>query len=334
MADQKGEEVLLADVVAVLNRIGRRELVIALERLLTVGVHARCGSEVRPGDIGVGVIEGVDSLCGADRQPLDRREGECGLAHEIGLRAVVGVILVEFVQVVLAFGTPRILPLHVAVGYRSVLVADELVGGIVRHARDGEQDGRIHVPAGLDGLVFGVGKRDIGSEFEPGGDLRVEVGAEREAVDARIDLRGTLLGVVAQRSVVGGRLRGAAHRGVCLHERCGVVEQIVGPVEVDVVAQQERFLGLIGGVVFQCRAAELLECEQFARIHHLHVVIGQHGDTVLGAERYLRLVALLAFLGRDVDHAVGCARTVDGRRRGVFEDRDILDVLRVDLRKN
>ena len=56
------------------------------------------------------------------------------------------------------------------------------------------------------------------------------------------------------------------------------------------------------------------------------------GPAEVGGEVYGRF-ADSAFLGGDDDHTVGSLSTVDGCSRGIFQDIDLLDIVRIDFRE-
>ena len=57
---------------------------------------------------------------------------------------------------------------------------------------------------------------------------------------------------------------------------------------------------------------------------------GGRADAVVVARRYFGL-ALFAFLGRDNNYAIGGPRAIDSRSRGILQNADALDVVRVEV---
>ena len=223
------------------------------------------------------------------------------------------------------------------------------------------------VGAGAGQQAVGVdGRKDVGSRFdrivpnrrrrrsrfvlalEGGGqvdvelgvfvELHLDVGAEVELAEE--DRRVVLLHVVAgeqtvfvvetARNVVFGRAAAARHVDVDALVEREILVEVVHPVYVGIevgIGAVAVFLDDFGRVDLAARGGvpqfgELHGVEHvgdFGRLHHA----GFEADVDLG-------FADDTLARGDEDHAVGAAHAVDGRRGGVFEDREVLDVLDVD----
>ena len=169
----------------------------------------------------------------------------------------------------------------------------------------------------------------------------------------------TLLLVVASADHVGERLGSALDVDVVIPRRAAVVVEVVVPVEVgqiDVLLaavapvgddpRARRILGLVvaplperlviglgvGGVGRVLRRHHE-EVGDLGRVVAAGLVVGRGrgtGDGEIAVVRHLGLLVVLAALGGDQDDAERAAGAVDGGRSGVLENRDRLDVVRVD----
>ena len=162
-------------------------------------------------------------------------------------------------------------------------------------------------------------ERGAGPETLP--DLLLEVSLEVEPVEARVQADAVLLEVAA-REVVAGFVGAAAHvQLVALNG--GRAVDFVLPVGV-------------GGQVVQVRVARGPAGINLGFIKVLGKLAGIKQVNLL-AQRLLAVVgtqahlggAHLAFFGGNDHHAVGSPHAVNGRAGAIFQDGDVLDVVRV-----
>ena len=331
MTGQQHEMVVAGDRELVFGRIGRSQAVEALEGFLRdSGQVDMVGKDLA----GIAVIRALDGLDCAQGQALERGD----LLIEIAVQAGGGT------PCRLGLHPTEVVP-HAQVGdiVRFFAVTHEITGSI----RDDFIRGGIRKAPGHDvhrvviarargriarRVVRLPGQVQVDADLEPVGDLAVDVRADRVAL--HIGIRLDALAVKgAQRNIVVAALAAARDAQVGLPGRGVLVEDPFAPVGLDVVLQTEILQFLELGVFLQARVGQFAEGEPFLSVHQLHRELGQIRDTIGTADRDGRLLAG-AFLGRDVNHAVGGTRTVDGGRRSVLHHRHILDIVRVEGRED
>ena len=209
-------------------------------------------------------------------------------------------------------------------------------------------------------LVVRLEELGVAGDGQPGFDLGLELHAEVVGLEnVRLDAVDALLLVIASADHVGERLGSALDVDVVVPRRAAVVVEVVVPVEVgqiDVLLtavapvgddpRTRRVLGLVvaplpeslvvglgvGGVGGVLRGHHK-EVGDLGRVVSARLVVGRGrgaGDGEIAVVRHFGLLVVLAALGGDQDDAEGSACAVDGGGRSVLQDRDRLDVVRVD----
>ena len=273
-----------------------------------------------------------------------------GALRQIAGPELVVVTLVDHIGVLTlddqpAHGLDRELQ-HVGIGHALalVLVAVDLgAGRINAHAvlvegvdvvfgthRRGQVDGAVPDVRAADGRPVGIlvaeGIAALETDGQPLGEVVRKIQTGRDAAEsAAVD--DALRIVAAERREVARLLTAAADRKVIvlIESRAGDLVDPVGPAPVLRRVEARRTLRIARGEIVP--VVEV--ADELLRVHQIEVA-GEFRDAEfsLGRDRRLRGDALPR---GDDNHAVGAARAVDGRRRGVLEDRDLLDVGRVDV---
>ena len=185
------------------------------------------------------------------------------------------------------------------------------------------------VARGADTALVGIGVVELDVGGQPLGHLLVEGGLGRHLVEAAV-VEDTVLEVVREGDAVARILRTARKRHVVVLRPSGT-KHLVLPVDtrdLEVVLGGLIAVRLAVGVLaltpvgvesrLLLELGELVVVQQVERLGNLPVA----GRTAVRDRR----LADLARLGRDEHYAVGRTRTVDGRRRSVFQHVDLLDV--------
>ncbi len=156
----------------------------------------------------------------------------------------------------------------------------------------------------------------------------IGIGAQREAV-VIISLDGTIFGIVVTGDIGLDFVVTVFIRHIIILSE-GVLRRIVPPIEIPVfqiglervlVGQRTR-IGIGGNQIIII----------FGSVHHFQVAFLQLRDTELGGSADLRSTSSGTF-GSDLHNTIGTTRTVKGCGRTVFQDRDALDVVRVEVGK-
>ena len=181
-------------------------------------------------------------------------------------------------------------------------------------------------------------------EMQPGGDVRVNVGSQVVALVGEV-VDVTVLPVVAERGVVAGLVASSGHGHVVLLRESGAehlvdvvhVVPTVGRVTVghrcDILRSKVRIVlgavgdGSAGQLVHHVR--HIIIVGELRAVHELRE-IGVHRHTERGVIGDGGLL-LRSPLGRDDHHAARAFQSVHSGRRSVLEDRDALDVIRIDV---
>ena len=190
--------------------------------------------------------------------------------------------------------------------------------GRVDHRRAAAAALRVHL------VVVRTAEDDVRRSGDVFRDVVFEIRADRDAlVSALLDDAVLIEVAQAERSLEGRAAARDVHGVVGDHGR---PEDFVLPVGVphvgcDLLGREDRRLVVDAGLLVQIGHV-------FVAAQHVHLLVeGLDADAAVVAHPDF---ALLGALRRDDHHAVGSPRTVDGRRRGVFENLHRLDVRRVD----
>ena len=217
-------------------------------------------------------------------------------------------------------------------------------------------------------LAVGVRIVDIGTEIEPFFGREIRTDTHRITFETR-GLERTLLVEVTQRSEVTTVFARTVDRdlifltnrafGLGLVEPAlviflaGILHDLAVRVEklpdlfvvniIDIVRAEDLACKPVGGHPRSYGREVALRIDQIVvtgQVHVFHIFAGRHrvvggngprADAHLGAQVYAeRFAPSGVLLGRDQDHAVGSAGTVQGSRRSVLEHRHRLDVTAVD----
>ena len=170
----------------------------------------------------------------------------------------------------------------------------------------------------------GIGETSVEVKRQPLVQVGIDLGADVVLLVARTH-HDALLVVVVEADVELELFRAAADVGIVLRLMARASEDLVLPVAALNGAPDVHIV-----VVAVVRRAELVLVEG--------VVVGRHDlhllrnllPTVGGVERHVGLALGTALRGDD-DNAVGTAGTVDGRRRGVLQHVDALNLTRSDV---
>ena len=222
----------------------------------------------------------------------------------------------------------------------------ELAVGIERcDVGRGREVGRFEDARLRGGRVVGVGQVALDAQFDLGGAERVEREVRSDVVTAvegvrivvgqfRVLIHAVLV-VIGQADVVDRLVGTALHVDVGRTVAAEVTQDLFHPVYVGVEVGVIPAAGLFDDVAAVKPAAA---AGQRCLVRHFHVgrAVGEIGD--LGRFGKAFRIAYAEFgapfqtvLGVDDNDAVGAADTVNGRCRRIFEDRETLDVLGVDV---
>ena len=215
---------------------------------------------------------------------------------------------------------------------------------------------------GVDEIGHRIGVVGVQAHFEPVAHLTPEVRTHGVTLVARADDDTRLVGVVEREQIAALFVAAVDADVVFLGESgledgvlpVGRTDRVGVAVFVGVDSRAEEILG--SGRIFARRGDDVIvgveRVVPFAAVGQLTVGVRIEGLLVdvagvghgiehvdfLGHFRETEIrgegdvvLAVAALLGGDDDHAVGAARTVDGRRGGVFQHLDRLDVVGVDV---
>ena len=251
-----------------------------------------------------------------DRKSLDRFHGQGGVGQQ-AVRIPPVFHLVQIGHGIHAGGGLRleVVPRTVVVVRRGQRRGRE---GRVDHRRAAAAALRVHL------VVVRTAEDDVRRSGDVFRDVVFEIRADRDAfVSALLDDAVLIEVAQAERSLEGRAAARDVHGVVGDHGR---PEDFVLPVGVphvgcDLLGREDRRLVVDAGLLVQIGHV-------FVAAQHVHLLVeGLDADAAVVAHPDF---ALLGALRRDDHHAVGSPRTVDGRRRGVFENLHRLDVRRVD----
>ena len=193
--------------------------------------------------------------------------------------------------------------------------------------------------------VVGIGQVSLDAQLDLGGAERIEGQVGRDVVPAVVGIRvvvgqlrvlvHAVLVVIGQSDVVYGLVRSSRHIDVRRTVVAVVAQDLVHPVHIGV----EIGVGMRAGLFDHFAAVErtaAARCRGFVRHLHVSGAIDEVGDLRRGRDAFgvaygeLRTPFQTA-LGVDDDDAVRSAHAVDGRGRSILEDRETLDILRIDV---
>ena len=324
---QHGAEREVAELVVVSREILHEDI---LDRPVVIDDTAHALA-VRVVFVVVGVVVNLRDV-GIDR----RFEGELVLVLERSVKIPqithvldIGRLLVENLHRVVK---------HQLVGTAHVIVAVGFVGTVEGPLLDAApDDGRAGVGS-RNLVVLDIVARNVGADFEPRREFMADFHLEVHLLHL-VGADHARLVVVIGADIISGLDVAARKRHVAVIERSGLENQI-HPVRVGQRAERilnmlletriPRFVAVLAVVVVDA-FVEIADIKP--RIGHFDLPhVGEAGDSGVEVEMHLRF-ALLARLGGDNDHAVVGARTVNGRRSGVFQHLDRLDVADVERRQ-
>ena len=153
-------------------------------------------------------------------------------------------------------------------------------------------------------------------------EVRREIERDRGALEVR-GLKNTLLTSVADRAAVGEALVAARDSEVVVGTESHAVDLVL-PVGVS-VAEFLRHVRVL-------TKETLDESPELVAVQHVNSLLFGRDADVAGVGDH-RALALDTLLSGDDDDAVRAAGTVDGRSRGILENREGLDILRIDHRE-
>ena len=189
--------------------------------------------------------------------------------------------------------------------------------------------------------LVGVAQRDVGRSLHPLEHLYVVVQAGRVALPREVFAEQSVDVVEAQAqhraALVAARLNRQAVRMAHAHIFEHQVHPVYVRIDVRIFAVEDGVgLDIFAGVVLKPAARRQVVVTQF--VDRRHVIVGVHVLRLLGLEiESERIIIgdararLAGTLGGDQDDACRGLRSVDRRRRRIFQHGDVLDVVGVDI---